>query len=117
MQPARLDLAPYAGDGFAFALTFTDKATGDPYPVPGEWRAEVRATADATTVLAAFTIDTTNADTGTVVLSLTGAQTQALPCVPFVAAWDVEHTPPGAEPRTWYRGVVRTLVDVTRDAG
>ena len=111
MQPTRLDLSPYAGDGFAFSLTFTDKVTGDPWPVPGVWNAEVRALPDADVVLATFAIDTTNADTGVVLLSLGGADTRALPPT---AWWDVQQTAPGAEPRTWYRGQVKTTADVTR---
>ena len=111
-QPARLDLNLYAGDGFAMALTFIDKETGAPWPADGEWSAQVRATPDASEVLAAFVVDATEASDGRITIGLTGDNTRAI-AASCSAVWDLQQVN-GAEPRTWYRGIVRVLADVTR---
>lgn len=111
--PARLDLRLYAGDGFNVAFVFTNAETGAPYPLEGEWAAQVRAPASNTTELLAFVVNTTEAATGKVVLTLTGEQTRQLLGV-VDASWDLQQTPPAGQPRTWYAGAVTATLDVTR---
>jgi hypothetical protein len=113
VQPTVLDLKLYAGDGFTMRMIFVDKISGDPWPADGEWLAQVRASPPDTDILTDFTVDTTDAATGIILLSLSGVQTATL-AENGQATWDVQQIETGADPRTWYRGVVRTISDVTR---
>ena len=119
--PKVLDFELYAGDGFAVGFEFVDQVTGAPYPLDGTWLAQIR---NRTDVLTEFTIDDTEQTGGKIKLSLTGEQTAALPgcyrgqngssaCSSGCPSWDLEQSFVGG-PRTWYRGKVHTLVDVTR---
>jgi hypothetical protein len=112
LTPTKLDLALYAGDGFAIAFTFTDKVTGEPWPLDGEWLAQVRVVPGADAVVASFTVATTAP--GSLTASLTGDDTRAVLEAGALTWWDLQQTSPGAEPRTWFRGQVRALEDVSR---
>lgn len=116
VSPATLDLTLYAGDGFSMRVSFINKETGVPWPVDGVWVAQIRTTASAVDTLAEFAIDITDAVNGNITVSLTGDDTRAC-LVSSVAYWDLEQTPPGGQPRTWYSGKVKTTQDVTRSGG
>lgn len=107
IQPNQLDLGLYAGDGFGMRMNFIDKATGEPWPLEGTWTAHIYHDAG---LISVFAIDSTGAAEGTLVLSLTGDQTNAVRS----GLWDLQQHIEGAEPRTWYRGDVTTARDVTR---
>jgi hypothetical protein len=112
LQPQVLDLALYAGDGVEFRLVCTDKA-GAPIDITGTVKAQVRVdrlTPDPPVV--AFSVNSTDAYLGIIVLSLTGAQTATLG--KFNGVWDVQWTPAGEQPRTLCQGKVECVIDVTR---
>jgi hypothetical protein len=121
LQPQTLDLALYSGDGVDFRLICTDKA-GDPVDVNGAVKAEIRL--DRTTPedppIVAFTVGTTDAYLGIILLSLTGAQTELLSEHPsavngkFTGVWDIQWTPAGLQPRTLCQGKVECVADVTQ---
>src|SRR5689334_7216464 len=89
--PATISRTAYQGDKFALTVRFfSDDAKTVPIDLSaGTWRAQIRRNESSSTVLATFNVDTTDADTGVLVLSLTAAQTAELPqsCV-----WDLEDT-------------------------
>ena len=120
VQPQVLDLALYAGDGVSFKLKCTN-ANGAPIDVTGTVKAQVRLerlTADPP--IAEFTTGMVDAYQGTVVLSLSGEQTQDLSEHEsskdgrFIGVWDVQWTPAGSQPRTLCQGKVECVSDVTR---
>jgi hypothetical protein len=115
VQPMVLDLTLYAGDGFSLLLAFTDEL-GAPWDASGSWTAQVRATPVSTEVQASFTVDTTEAATGKVRLTLTGEEVRAILTSTGKSVWDVEQIV-GGVPRTWYRGDVTVVGDVTRVPG
>jgi len=119
LSPDVLDIVLYAGDGVRFRLVATD-LNEDPVPLLGTFEAEIRAKRpDPDPVQAQFAIDTTDAATGIIVLSLTGTQTQLL--VPALSTekkwlgfWDVQWTPVDEEPKTLCQGKVTVWRDVSR---
>lgn len=116
--PQTLDLAVYAGDGPSFALNVKDPA-GDPIPLTGTMRAQVRRTRHAVDPPdAEFEVDLTDAATGIAVVKLTGDQTESLFALAvtgknYLGVWDLEWTPEGEEPVTLCQGKVECLADVT----
>jgi subtilisin family serine protease len=112
-QPTQLDLKLYAGDGFAVQFVFVDKTTGAPWPLIGPWVAQVRSPATSSNVLFAWTVDSTLEAVGKITISATGEQTRLVLGV-SAAMWDLQQTPASGEPRTWYRGKISALQDVTR---
>jgi hypothetical protein len=114
LQPARVDLALYAGDGPSIRVV-VDNALGVPIPLPGAVTAQIRASRAAASPLQSFSVDLSAGASGVAILSLTGAQTASLAGVDdFLGVWDVQHTPPGGQPRTLISGVCRVKQDVTR---
>lgn len=113
-NPETLDLALYAGDGVSIRLGVTDNS-GDPVTVAGELKAQIRESRGAVAVAAEFTA-TPEAETGSVIISLTGAQTQSLITdgENFSGVWDIQWQPPNAEPITLTAGTVTCNADVTR---
>lgn len=109
VKPAALDLNLYAGDGFAIQMVFTDKDTGEPFPLPGTWAAQVRASPSASEVITSFNIGTDEATGGKLMLSLSGAQVDL---IPSGAYWDLQQT--DGDPRTWHAGRIYVTKDVTR---
>lgn len=119
LVPEILDLSLYGGDGVELRLVVTDTG-GAPVSLTGTIDAQVRSTRTTSAEAAVFDADLTDADTGVVILSLTGAQTEALhgdpdtPTERFVGVWDVQWTPQGSEPVTLIQGKVESALDVTR---
>ena len=112
MTPGVLDLRLYRGDSFATDLNFTNADDEpEPYPLTGIWRAQIRAHAEGPTVLDTFTVDTTRQDVGIINISLTTAQTLALP---DRSVWDLENTPDDGKIRTYLMGSLFASGDVTR---
>lgn len=105
--PTQLDLLLYAGDGCTLVFSFLEE--GQPWPTTGTWAADVRAS-EVGPVITSFTINN-DETTGVVKASLSGAQVRSLG---NEAVWDLQQTPPSAEPRTWYRGKIDITGDVTR---
>lgn len=105
-QPETFDLHLYAGDGVTVVIQFINDDDETPFSTEGEWLAEIVSYG---AVVGAFTV-TNDVATSTVKLSLTGEQTTAL--WPN-AYWDLQHTPPGAEPHTWYSGKLTIQGDVS----
>ena len=115
LSPQELDLVLYSGDGVKFRLVVTDK-NNEPINLTGGIEAQIRSKRGEDVEPAAeFDVDLTDADTGIVVLSLTGDQTKALADTrAFAGFWDVQWTPSGEEPRTFCQGKVECNVDVSR---
>ena|SRR5215204_2372385 len=115
LSPKVLDLVLYAGDGVNFRLSITDK-DDEIVPLTGEMEAQIRIKRlDADPPLGEFTIDLSDFEDGVALLSLTGAETQALaPLKKFVGVWDLQWTPEGQEPRTLCQGKVECFNDVSR---
>ena len=114
-EPQILDLVLYAGDGPTFKLTVTDPA-GVAIPLTGTMIAQIRTAREAVDPPSAeFTIDLTNAATGIVELSLTGADTHSLITddATFIGVWDLQWTPAGDEPTTICQGKVECVPDVS----
>jgi hypothetical protein len=107
-MPATRDLDIYQGDRYEHILTFVD-SEGNPLNMSGPWRAQIRPTPNNSQLLTEFDIDTTDADTGILVITLTSDQTENLPST---CAWDLEQTD---LERTYLKGVIRVYGEVTRD--
>lgn len=112
--PQTLDLQLYAGDGSGLRFKLVNVA-GAPLNISGDLRAQVRLSRDAADPpLAEFVIDDTDAATGTVLIYLTGEDTQALaPEEKFIGVWDFEWKPTTGEPLTLCQGKVECFPDVT----
>lgn len=114
-DPPILDLSLYAGDGPTFNVAIKDPL-GAPVPLTGSMKASIRLEYDdPNPSLADFDIDMVSV-VGTAILSLTGAQTQALvnSNEKFEGVWDLEWTATGQEPLTLCKGKVECHPDVTR---
>lgn len=105
-------ITPYRSDTLVMTYVFKD---GDPLtPIDlvadgwGSWKAQFRPSEDSATYLE-FAIDTTDADQGKVNLSLTATQTADLTS----GVWDLQAVR-GEEVRTWIRGNVKMIEDVTK---
>lgn len=109
--PVQLDLSLYAGDGFAMMFVFTDTA-GVPWDASGTWEAQVRSSSSSTEIITSFTTDDSEEAQGHIRVSLTGEQVRSL--LGVTSVWDLQQTPAGGEPRTWYRGKIAVTEDVTR---
>jgi hypothetical protein len=111
--PGKLNYVMTRGDDFAAQLTIQE---GDPLaPVDVSTRtytAQIRATADSTTVIATFTVDMTDAATGIVVLRLADTVTDDLG---GVYVWDLQQDTGGVI-RTLVGGTFSVIDDVTRAA-
>jgi hypothetical protein len=93
MTPARRNLTAYKGDTYTHRIDFEDTA-GDPVNVTGStFTAQVRRYPAADAPLATFTVDTSQAATGRVVLTLPHATTSALPVGRH--RWDVQQVTGG----------------------
>jgi hypothetical protein len=115
LSPASVNLKLYSGDGVRFRLIATDKNNAA-VNLTGTITAQIRKERGGSFAASAeFMIDLTNAATGVAVLSLTGAQTQALARKEnFSGVWDVQWTASDSEPRTLCQGKVEVVVDVSR---
>jgi len=121
LVPQTLDLSLYGGDGVELRMTVTN-TDGQPVPLtPGAVDAQIRSTrTTGPTPIATFATDLTDGDTGIVILSLTGDQTEALHgdlaalSERFTGVWDVQWTPQDGQPITLIQGKVDSALDVTR---
>lgn len=123
MNPAQYDIQLYRGDFFELTLRLREGTLSGGGYVPGNYldltgweapMAQIRATEDATTILASFTTEVLNQTTtpGAVRLFLTPADTGTLPAA--AAVWDVQLTDPESRVYTYLRGKVTITKDVTR---
>lgn len=108
--PAKLNIQMVRGDDFADAITIQE---GDPLaPVDVSARtytAQIRTSADATTVTATFTVDMTDAATGIIVLRLADTVTDDLS---GSYVWDLQQDAAGVI-RTLLSGGFTVVPDVT----
>jgi hypothetical protein len=89
-SPANYLLTLTTGDTETLSVTLQDSA-GAPINITGRtYSAQVRATADSSTVLATFSCSITNAAAGTFACTLTATQTAAL--TPGGGVWDLAET-------------------------
>lgn len=105
------DIRLYGDDGWSVELLFvTDATTQTPIDLTGRtYRAQVRASAGSPAVLAELDIDTADAATGRVRVSIPPELVRGLS-----GEWDLEETIPGQSPQTLFRGKVTWRQDVTR---
>jgi len=110
-SPANYPLTVRIGDTETITLNLQD-ANGTAINVTGRtYAAQIRSTADSTTVLASFTCAISNAAGGVVTATLPAATTAAL--TPGVAVFDLQETN-GATVTTLLAGPVTITQDVTR---
>lgn len=118
--PATLNLSFRAGDRFQRELIFHDG--GRPLDLtPWTFTAQVRVRRSADTAAASFTITTTNAATGVLVVTLSPAQTRNLnlpvngrDTESYVWDFQATRTTNTDDVRTWFVGTVTVGLDVTR---
>lgn len=112
-KPATYNLDAYANDDFSLALDFVDANGAALNKSTYTFSASVRKNRWDDVELAEFAVDTTDAATGRIVISLTNSQvTTALD----KAAWDIQQTSGDATPvvRTLLQGTVYVDQDITR---
>ena len=112
-RPGVIDLSVYRGDSFNCPFTFVTQIDGDAYTLSGTWRAQIRADAEDPAILDSFTVDASKQAQGIVTMTLTAAQTQALP---DRTVWDLENLSNDATigTHTWLMGTLFISGDVTR---
>jgi hypothetical protein len=103
----RRDIVIRRGDPYPHVIN-GQNADGSPKDLSGTWAAQIRRYPDADEVAATFTVDASQAASGTVVLSLTEEDTAAL--VPGGYVWDVQWSGHG----TPIGGAATVTADVTR---
>lgn len=108
-RPAKLDIAAYRGDTVSVTCTFRD-ANDVAINLTGRtFAAQIKDTIGGT-LIASFTIDTTNAATGVLVLTIPAATTSAWTWQ--TARWDLQETE-GAVITTLLAGTVTLDGQVT----
>lgn len=111
MVPAKQDIKITRGDTEVVNLTILD-SNGAPVNVTGDtFASQIRYTANATTVAAAFTTSIVNGAAGQIRLTLSNTASAALN--DGIAYWDVQRTSGGAV-STIVSGKCTVLADVTR---
>lgn len=116
--PAKSTLKLYRGDTRVWEDTFRQApvppaTVGDPIDLTGyEWLAQIRATEDATEVMATIDVDIIDAEAGTIRRTLTADEADKL--VAGTAHWDLQATHPDGAVRTYMAGSVRVIGDVSR---
>ena len=118
--PGDYPLTLYRGDTRVLSLAFTEDDGETAVDLSGKtWRAEVRETVDSSAVLLTWTVDTTDAVDGILVLTLPATQwaDADIPAADIAVkwAWDLESTQSGVV-RTWLKGKVKVIGDVSRAA-
>ena len=105
----------YAGDGVNLKLTITDNSGGT-ISADGEITAQIRKDRLDESHMVEFVPNLNEAESGVIVVSLTGEQTAILIETEstFEGFWDVQWKPSGKEPITLVQGRVRCHADVTR---
>lgn len=107
MATQRRDITITRGDPYTHEI-IGQNADGSAKDLSGSWSAQIREYADSATIAATFSVDTSQAAAGTVVLSLTETDTAAM--VPGGYVWDVQWEGVG----TPIGGAVTITADVTR---
>jgi hypothetical protein len=111
--PAELDMTIYAGDTLTIQFKFTDNAT-NPVDMTGTWTASIRANpGDPDPPITTFTVDSSQAATGIITITLPSAASAVLPTGPPLV-WDLEQTIGTTSVRTTHRGTITVTEDVTR---
>lgn len=109
--PAYYPLSVRIGDTETVTVTLQE-SDGTPVDITGRtYAAQIRATADATTTIAAFTCAITNAAAGQFACTLSATTTAALAI--GTGVWDLQETN-GTVKTTILAGPVRIDYDVTR---
>ena len=105
-------LKVYKGDTFSASYVLKEGYPAEAVNLPGQgwtnWTAQWRSYPTSTTAVS-FNVDTTNAATGRIVISLTATQAATLKD----GYWDLQSTR-NSEVKTWIRGKVLYVKDVTR---
>lgn len=111
-KPVEIEI--YRGD--TFTRQFKIKVAGLPLDITGyTFLAQLRASADSTTILATFTCTVTDAVNGVLEMELSAATTAALDTETFsLAAWDIQWTTPAGKKKTFAYGVAKLISDVSR---
>lgn len=110
-SPANYPLTVRIGDTETVTLNLQD-ADGAAINITGRtYAAQIRETADSSTVLASFTCAISNGAGGVMTATLPAATTAAL--TPGVAVWDLQETNSGVV-TTLLAGPVTIVQDVTR---
>jgi hypothetical protein len=103
----------YQGDTFTASYVFNDKTTGLPINLVtagwASWTAQWRPSSTSTDVVN-FTVDATYASTGRIIVTATPVNTRLVKD----GVWDLQATQSGTVVRTWIRGRVEGIGDVTR---
>lgn len=118
--PGTYPLTLYRGDSREWTLDFTEDDGTTAVNMTGHtWKAQVRETTDSTAILLTFTVNTTNAATGRLVVTLPAAQwddpdiSDITPTAKW--KWDLEATRTAdGFVRTYLTGKVKVLGDVAR---
>lgn len=114
-RPGPKNLVMYSGDGFGLRLRFwrqEEDGTRNARDIStSTWLAQIRRHENADDVLATFVLDLADAANGYLTLSLAGETVSLL--YPR-AVWDLQETPPSAEPTTKLAGRVIVKQDVSR---
>lgn len=112
--PVRAGITIPAGDDYAHTVNFTDANNAAVDVSARTFTAQIRAYDNvAAAVLAEFTVDTTDAATGTIVLRLTAAETTALHLAATSAGMDLQQDNAGTV-STLFRAAVTIEGEYTR---
>lgn len=109
---ATRDLSIYRGDDYQHTLTFytdTAQTTRKDLSTHTSFTAKIKTQPDGST-LATFTVTTTNAATGVIVLSLSNTTTAALTSDGY---WDFQWTDPNSKKFTPVKGRVFVSKDIS----
>lgn len=112
--PGDAPLTIYRGDSYSESLEFFEdeaETVALVLPADGTWRAHIRPAETDAGLSGQFTVDATLAATGRITISLLPAVTAVLPALCY---YDLEHSPVGGGVRTYVRGEITVLQDVTR---
>ena len=112
--PGKLDIAAYRGDTKQWTVDFAEGAVATDMSA-WTWLAQIRSTKDEPAeIVATFTVDDTDAATGTLVVTLPAAQSANLITVDGKGKfyWDLQGTD-GAVVKTWLAGAVSVTGDVS----
>lgn len=122
MSAGKLDLSIEQGATFKRKLIFKD-STNQPINLTGDtFAGQIRASASNPTVIMSFTCTVTNAVAGEVEITLTDAQTSAIPVKPSTSperevttyAYDIERTISGGTKQRVLEGLANVSPEVTR---
>lgn len=121
VQPQKVNLLLYAGDGTSVKFILTDGPTAEPLPVTGTVMAQIRLDRlSPDPPIVSFAVDLSEAADGIVYCNISAAQTRSLvedaSAVNgrFTGVWDVQWTPSTGLPRTLVQGKVECIIDVSR---